>query len=67
MKTFNSLDDIAREIHKKDLEKQITLERMKLQVNSFKNRLQWEVIPGEIAQIAGNYLGKMIQNKLKSK
>ena len=67
MRTFNSLEDLAKEVYRKDLEKQLTLEKMKLNVNSLKHRLTREVIPGEIAHMAGNYLGKVIRNNFKNK
>jgi hypothetical protein len=66
MRTFNSLEDIAKEARLKDLEKQIRLEQLKLQVKSVGSQINNSFEPSDIAQLAGQYLGKFIHTKLKN-
>lgn len=67
MKTFESLEDVAREVHRKDLERQIAKERLKLRINSIGKELSSGIRPSELSELAGNYLGRFIQNTLKNK
>ena len=66
MRTFNSLEDIAKEVRLKDLEKQIRLEQLKLQTKSLGSRMSNSLEPSDIAELAGQYLGKFIHSKIKN-
>lgn len=44
MKTFQSIDDVAKELRKKDLERQISKEQLKLNYSEFKDQLSTSLL-----------------------